>query len=285
MAIFAAVVEQGSFRAAAKHLGLAPSRISQTISDLEKALGVTLLYRSTRKLSLSSEGRTLFESVKVMLAAAEDGLDAIQPSSEEPSGELRVTAPAFITQTEYMDRIAAFAHTYPNVALKMRFSDHVTHLIRDGYDVAIRAGWLKNSEMRSRKIGEMNRTLVASAQYYSSMPPPSHPSDLEDWQWVRFDMRPDRTDMVSKDGDTASVVGRSNVAVDAAFALYEFVVRGLGVTEIPAHLANRAIERGDLVHVLPEWSVDPLGIYVVWPDGSRRQSLTLLFVRFLAEAD
>ena len=113
IAIFSTVVDQGSFRAAALHLGLAPSRISEVVSQLEKDLGVTLLYRSTRQLSLTNEGRHLNEKANAMLQAAEEGLDAINPLSKEPTGALRVTAPAFVTQTELMESCARFSQKYP----------------------------------------------------------------------------------------------------------------------------------------------------------------------------
>jgi len=282
IAIFATVVDQGSFRAAALHLGLAPSRISEVVSQLEKDLGVTLLYRSTRQLSLTNEGRQLNDAAKDMLGAAEAGLDAISPLSNEPSGALRVTAPAFVTQTELMDTFADFSKTYPKVDMDFQFSDRPSDVIRDGFDVAIRAGSLSDSDLMSRKIGHVDRFLVASASYFASMPAPSRPSDLEDWQWIRFAMRTDQTEMIAKDGSVVKVLGTSSISVNSASALFEFAVRGLGVTAIPEHLACRGFNSGDLVHVLPEWAMKPLGLYAVWPDQSRRENLTSLFVRFLA---
>lgn len=284
IAIFATVVDQGTFRAAALHLGLAPSRVSQAVSDLEKDLGVTLLYRSTRQLSLTHEGRVLHERASVMLSAAESGLDAINPMSKEPTGALRVTAPAFITQTALMDTFAAFAKTYPGVRLTLDFSDHPRDLIKDGFDVAIRAGWLEDSEHLTRSIGHADRLLVASPDYFASNAPPTHPKELEDWDWVRFQMRSDQTELTSSEGEVASVTGKSHVAVNSADALYEFAVRGLGLTAVPEHLACRGIDRGELVHVLPDWALRPLGLNAVWPDQSRRKNLTMIFVRFLAEA-
>lgn len=285
LAIFAAVVDAGSFRAAARHLGMAPSRVSQTVSDLEAALGVTLLYRSTRQMSLTNDGELLHRKVQEMLEAAESGLDAISPKSQEPAGSLRVTAPAFVTGTTLMDKLAQFAKTHPRVTLGLHFSDRPSDLIRDGYDVAIRAGWLEDSELLARNIGTAPRLLVASADYCGARPVPTHPDDLAHWDWVRFAMRPDRTDLTSPDGNVASIVGQSHVTVDSAVALYEFTVRGLGLSELPDHLAARGIERGELIHVLPDWSLRPLEFHAVWPDKSRRESLTLMFVRFLAESE
>jgi len=283
MAIFASVVDQGTFRAAAQHLGLAPSRVSQTVSDLERELGVTLLYRSTRRLALTAEGQILYDKVNQMLQAAETGLDAINILSSQPTGELRVTAPAFVTQTAIMDLFAEFARKYSHVNLKLNFSDQPRDLIREGFDVGIRAGWLKDSELMSRKIGEVNRLLVASPDYVASKPEPTEPADLEKWDWLHFSMRPDRAEFFSQNGETAVVACNYKIEVDSAYALYEFAIRGLGVTPLPESLVKRAFERGELVPVLPDWSSKPLSVLAVWPDRSRRESLTLIFVRFLAD--
>jgi len=268
IAIFSSVVDQGSFRGAALHLGLAPSRVSEIVSNLD----------------LTHEGRLLNAKAQDMLAAVEMGLDAINPASKEPSGALRLTVPAFVTQTELMDYFANFASEYPKVNLDFHFSDHPRDLIKDGFDVAIRAGWLEDSEYLAQKIGKTDRLLVASPKYFSSKSSPSRPSDLESWSWVRFVMRPDQTKLTSVNGKVVSVTGKSRISVNSADALYAFAVAGLGLTAIPEHLACRGFQRGELVHVLPDWSLQPLGLYAVRPDLSRRENLTTLFVRFLANA-
>lgn len=283
IAVFATVVEQGTFRAAAAHLGMAPSRVSETVSGLEKDLGVTLLYRSTRRLSLTREGALLHERGLAMLAAAEAGLDAISPLSEQPQGALRVTAPAFVTQTGLMDRFALFAQRYPKVRLSIDFSDTPRDLIADRFDVGIRAGWLQDSELMARSIGQADRLLVASPDYVSARGMPCDPSELEAWDWIRFSIRPDQTELTSADGRVQVVTGRESISVNTADALYEMAVRGLGVTAIPENLARRGFERGELMHVLPDWTLRGLGFYAVWSDTSRRENLTKLFVRFLAE--
>lgn len=282
IAIFSTVVDQGSFRAAARSVGLAPSRVSEVVSQLEKELGVTLLYRSTRQLTLTNEGRQLHDAAKDMLRAVETGLDNISPLSTEPSGALKVTAPAFVTQTDLMDVFARFAKAYPKVDLDFHFSDRPSNVIRDGFDVAIRAGWLDDSDLMVRTIGHVDRYLVSSPTYFDAMPVPKKPSDLEDWQWIRFIMRADQTELTSKEGQVVKVLGKSSVSVNSASALFEFAVRGLGLTAIPEHLARRGLDRGELVHVLPEWTMKPLGLHAIWPNQSRRENLTTLFVRFLA---
>ena len=283
IAIFSTVVDQGTFRAAALHLGLAPSRVSETVSELEKNLGVTLLYRSTRQLSLTQEGRVLHENAQAMLTTVERGLDAITHTAKDPQGALRITAPAFVTQTRLTDSFSDFAKAYPGIDLQFDFSDSPRDMIKDGFDVAIRAGWLEDSELMTRNIGRTGRLLVASPSYIATHKPPTHPTDLETWDWLRFSVRAPRLNLTSPDGEVVAVSGKSHVSVNSADALYEFAARGLGLSAIPEDLACRGFERGDLAHVLPEWSLRPLGLHAVWPDQSRRENLTVLLVRFLAE--
>ncbi len=283
IAVFATVVHQGTFRAAATHLGLAPSRISQTVSELEKDLGVTLLYRTTRQLSLTQEGRVLFEKAQEMLRAVEMGIDAINPVSSEPVGSLRISAPAFITQTELMGAFVEFAKVYPKVTLDLNFTDHKMDLIKDGFDLAIRAGWPEDSEFQSRKIGVARRLLVASHEYCSKRTLPQHPDDLSDWDFIRFSIRPDAYELTSSEGKTIRVSGRTNVSVNSADALYECAVLGLGISAVPENLANRGFESGTLVHLLPEWTLRTMGYHAVWPSQSRRENLTVFFVRFIAK--
>ncbi|MEO1227779.1 MAG: LysR family transcriptional regulator [Myxococcota bacterium] len=283
MAIFATVVDKGSFRAAGRQLGLSPSRISETVSDLEQQLGVTLMYRSTRRMSLTHEGHVLYAEAKRMLEAAESGLDAIRPASSEPQGALKVAAPAFVTQSALMDTFADFAKAYPRVQLDLDFSDHRRDLIKEGFDVAVRAGQLESSELRARSIGVTQRRLVASPAYVASKDLPLHPRDLESWDWVRFALRSEQIHFTSPDGETLSVQGSSHVVVDSASALQALVVRGLGLSVLPEDLAAHGCERGELVHVLPGWSLRPLGLYVVWPQQARRANLTMIFIRFLAD--
>jgi DNA-binding transcriptional LysR family regulator len=171
---------------------------------------------------------------------------------------------------------------HPLVALSVVYTDHRMELLEDGFDLNIRVGWLDNSSMMSRKLGESERALVAGAQYAASRPPPQHPSDLEDWDWIRYQQRSDVTEFNSINGETVKVTGNARLEVDSIDALYHFACQNIGVTVLPAHLVDRGVTSGALVRLLPQWRLRPLGYYAVWPDKSRRENLTVLFVRFLA---
>jgi DNA-binding transcriptional LysR family regulator len=283
MAVFASVVDEGSFRSAAKKLGVAPSRVSHTISDLEDFLEVTLLNRTTRKLYLTDEGRKFYKHVVGIVKSAEAGVDELNANAQHQIGSLKISLPAFMGTSAIATRIAKFAEQHPKVNLSLTYTDQVTDILKEGLDLSIRAGWLEDSSMLSRKLDESERLLVASKQYYSSMPKPIHPSNLKNWKWIRFDMRSPNIQFTHGSGETVTVQENSRISMNSAEALLHFTRENLGLTILPEHLVKGGIESGELIHVLPEWKQKPLGYYAVWPDTSRRENLTLLLVRFLAE--
>src|SRR5215472_6027936 len=190
MAVFARAVELGSFRAAAKVLGLSPSVVSHHVTQLEASLDVVLLYRTTRRLTLTDDGEKLFEAARQMLAAAEGGLQQLTRNALNPSGRLRVAAPASLMSGALADDLAEFAASLPRVVVSMHFSDAPVDIIRDGIDVAVRGGKLPDSDLKSKRLGEMPRRVVASPAYVATRETPKHPSDLAKWDWIRLKSRP-----------------------------------------------------------------------------------------------
>ena len=285
MAIFAQVVDEGSFRAAAKKVGLSPSRISETVSDLEDYLGVTLLNRTTRKIALTNEGRMFYGRVVEMLRSAEAALNELNALALEPVGALRISIPAFLAGGPLTTAVATFTKLHPNVAISVSYTDNVLGLLENGYDMSIRVGWLDDSSMMSRKLAEGQRTLVAGKGYASERATPRRPSDMEDWDWIRYKNRSDITTFTDRSGQSEKVTGNAQIEVDSIDALYHLACQDTGATVLPSFLADRGVAAGHLVKLLPDWTLRPLGIYAVWPDKSRRESLTLLFVRYLAEQE
>ncbi|NND40844.1 MAG: LysR family transcriptional regulator [Silicimonas sp.] len=283
MAVFARVVDKGSFRAAAQDIGVAPSRVSQTITDLENYLGTTLLYRTTRKLALTGEGRALYARVTEMLRSAEAGLNEINATVEDPVGALRVAVPAFLSTSELTTAMATFIQQHPNVALSLFYSDRNVEIIESGFDLAIRAGSLSDSAMMSRKLGSISRALVAGAKYAKLHSVPKRPADMEDWDWIRYKQRSDTIELTSDKGETERVTGRSQIEVDSANALYHFAMQDVGASVLPENLTKQSVASGALVRLLPKWRLGDIDLHAVWPDSSRRENLTLLFVRFLAD--
>lgn len=285
LAIFARAVEAGSFRAAAKAEGLAPSVVSHHVAKLEERLGLPLIYRSTRRMSLTPSGAKLFASARAMLNAAETGLDAVTSEARQPGGDLRVTAPAVLASGSLIDDIAAFAVKFPRVRLMLDFSDIRRDIVSGGVDVAVRMGRLEDSALKSRRLGEAERILVASARYAAAKSTPHSPADLATWDWLRLKGVHDSARAVfrHRTKGAASVAVDARMVVDDAIALYRLALSGLGLASVPRFLAERDIAAGLVVEILPAWRLGALGIHAVWPANAPRGGLISLFVAFLVD--
>lgn len=283
MAVFARVVDEGSFRAAARDLSVAPSRVSQTISDLEQYIGVTLMYRSTRKLSLTTDGRKFYQHAAEIMRNAEAGMNELNSLSQKPFGELKVTLPAFLVSSNISQAIGEFAKQYADISLSLIYTDQRVDLLDQGIDLTIRVGWLEDSSMLSRKLTESRRLLVASPEYLKALSKPQQPADIINWDWLHFNVRASTIEFTHTNGKIVRITENSRLVINSAEAIANFACQGVGVAILPEHLISKKIESGELVEVLPEWKLKPLGFYAVWPDKSRRESLTLLLVRYLAD--
>lgn len=285
VAIFAAVAEHGSFRGAATVLGLSPSVVSHHISQLEQKLGVALLYRSTRRLALTGEGETLRASAQAMLAAMEDGLDAIRAQSDAPSGALRITLPAALDGSRLLGDIAGFARTYPKVRLEVDFSDDRKNLIRDGYDLAIRMGPRRAVGAASRRLFTVRLRIVASAAHLRARDPIRRPSDLERCDWVELiPARAVRTLLRKPGAAEVQVTPRGAVGANGLRAVFRLMEAGAGLALMPDYLVAEGLAAGRLSAVLPDWEVEPLDVVAEWPEGAAARSLPRLLAAHLRDA-
>jgi DNA-binding transcriptional LysR family regulator len=282
MAIFAKTIDHGSFRAAAKALKLSPSVVSHQIADLEARLGVALLYRSTRSISLTRDGERLLKSANDMLNAAEDGLRSITETLKEPSGEINITMPSVMAHSKIIHQLSRFTSDHPNIELSIDFTDTKKNIIKDGYDLSIRMGWLKDSALISRKISDVDRRLVASRTYVSKREQPETPSDLADWDWLQLSpVRNIKPKFFHKEHKTKTINPNCQISLNDAYALYQFSRNGSGLAIVPEFLAKTDIENGIMEHVLPSWHLESLGIYAVWPQNAPKGSLTRYLVDYL----
>lgn len=281
LAIFAKVVETGSFRAAANALKLSPSVVSHHVAQLEERLGIALLYRSTRRLSLTHDGKKLYVSAEAMLLAAEKGLNSIAYHAAEPTGKLILTLPAMLARSPLVSDIAEFAKTFPKVALSINVSDIQQDLIREGIDLAIRIGSLKDSTLKSKRIFTMKRKLIVAPTLLNQHKSPRQPQDLCKWDWIGLKMRSNTKTLVNQKGKTCLINFEPRVIVDSMDAACQLAIAGLGLATPPAFLVVEDIQRGYLVEPLPKWQVESLPVYIVWPPNASKESLTFRFIAFL----
>lgn len=283
LAIFARVAEAGSFSAAGRALRLSTSVVSHHVKALETRHGVTLLHRSTRALSLTGEGHRLLEAARRMVEAAAEGLDAIADISAGPAGALRLTMPAFLTNSPQENAIWRFARRYPNVAITLHGSDEQINLIAEGYDLAIRLGAMPESTLMSRKIGTFERLLVAAPTYLETIEKPAVPQDLTRCDFVLLDMLPDKFVLRRGKAEVTVLPEQSRVVVNSISGARSAVLAGLGLQKLPLSEISEDLATGRLVRVLPDWSMPTLNIHAVWPGSSRRSSLVRLLLEYLLE--
>ena len=282
MAIFSKTIDHGSFRGAARELRVSPSVVSHHISQLEEHLGVALIYRTTRKLSLTLEGERLLAATHKMLEAVEGELLDLSSSAADPSGELRLTAPSVLSQSGFTDQFAGFSTLYPKVRLTVDFSDLRRDLIADGFDMAIRmsATRLRNSAT-TRNLFTARRTLVASTVYLSGRKAVDQPKDVTDWDWVSLSPSQDNTFRNGR--ETQTINPKAKLHTNDAQALYRLARAGAGLALVPDYLATHDIAEGRVRCVLPDWEPTPVNVFASWPANAPKKGLTRLMLNHLKE--
>lgn len=284
MAIFAKTIDHRSFRGAARELRLSPSVVSHHISQLEESLGVALIYRSTRKLALTREGHRLLAAAQKMLDAVEGELADLSVSATAPSGELSMTIPSVLSQSQFTEKIAAFSKTHPRIKLFLDFSDTRRALIDDGFDIAIRMGPKAKNTATSRKLFSVERKLVGSADYLASRSVPGDPKDLVGWDWLALTPAQNVPLEFRKTGVTqATIKPEAHIFANDAQALYRLARAGAGLAIVPDFLAIEAIESGSMRYVLPDWTLRAIDVFAVWPANAPKHGLIHLTLDALSQ--
>ncbi|MEN8108909.1 MAG: LysR substrate-binding domain-containing protein [Pseudomonadota bacterium] len=178
MVIFYHVVDTQSFSGAARQLGIARSAVSRHISLLEKSIGVRLLNRTTRRLSLTEQGETYFQSCARIVAEAEMAMHRVRKLQDEPVGTLKVTAPSSLGNPLVTPLVSEFMQRYTTLNVELLLDDQVVDMVKEGIDVSIRVGWLDDSNFVARKLGDMPRLLCASPGYIKQQGKPESPAEL-----------------------------------------------------------------------------------------------------------
>ena len=265
-ATFVEVVERGSFTAAAKLRGVPVSTVSRAVGQLEDELGVRLLHRTTRKLSLSDSGRVFFQRMQAALAEAEEAKRAITGFAAEPRGVVRMTAAAGAGGERFARLLAKIATRYPKISIDLHVTYRVVDLVSEGFDLAIRAGKLDDSSLVARKVAESELRLFAAPSYLEKHGRPRTPADLANHACLVYGSgSPNPT--LRLDGPRGKKLIRAHTPFrcdDMGF-LREATVAGLGVALLPGELVEHLVATEQLVSVLPRWGILGGGLYLVWP--------------------
>ncbi len=283
MAVFQAVMDAGSFRGAAKALGLSPSVVSHHVSQLEDQLGFALIYRSTRRISLTDAGAELLESTRRMTRAAEDGLSAMSRRQSNPTGRLKVASPSGGSHAPSIGIMEEFVKLYPGIHLTIDYGDSFVDLEGSGYDVALRGGFtqLKDSSYKSRRVFSDEVWLTASAAKVAEMGMPQTLYDLEGWDWIEYP----KTALISaflSDAPDDLPSMNTRVTLDSFGAALSMNLAGVGIVATIRSAVIRDVNAGRLLRLLPDVELIPIEVYAVWPANVGRDSLVHLLVDHVA---
>lgn len=271
VAIFVQVVRCGSFAEAARRLGVPPNTLSRRVQQLEAQLGTRLMQRSTRHLTLTSAGQVFLERCSGAVEGLMDAGEELLAVNQEPSGLVRVAAPADFFDFFAMEWLTEFLAAHPKVRVDFVLSDGRADLIADRIDVALRGGILEDSSLFARKVLDAgNDGLVASPAYVARQGVPATLQDLADHDCLVFSHPSGKATwrVTGPDGAQAEVQVAGRFSGNTAQALRKAALAGLGIALLPSTLTQRDLRAGLLVPVLPQYQRQGHGVHMVYP--SRR---------------
>nr|WP_247712103.1 LysR family transcriptional regulator [Qipengyuania qiaonensis] len=284
IAIFVAVVDEGSFRGAARRLLLSPSVVSQHITNLEELLGTALFYRSTRAVSLTKEGSDFYDIAVRMTNSGKEALALFSGTARERLVVLRVSMPSTLYQHSLFGRISDFAAARPGILLDLQLTDRMENILEEGIDVAIRGGVIADSELMTRSLLPEPGLLVASPDYLTRAGWPAGFDDLANFDFISF--APVRDIFRHQDQDASREIwGRTAVRTDSMEAVKRMAVAGLGFALIPGFVITEELESGTLCEPLGESFRTKIPLQLVWPSNVSATSPARDLIDFLVATD
>lgn len=284
LTVFVRVGESGSFTRAARDTNLSQPSVSRIVGELEARLGVKLLLRTTRRLTLTAAGEKFLDRARAVLADLDEAEDAAR-GIDSLHGTIRVTLPVVFGMREVIPRLPGFLARYPLLRVDLRVSDAYQDLVAEGVDVAIRLGRLADSTFGARRLAVLPRFVVAAPAYLKARGTPRHPSDLanhdcivgsngfgrESWLFKR------RSTVISVD-----VAGR--IRTDSAPGRYASALAGLGIAQVSAAMCAAELRSGALVALLAGYALEPVEVHAVFPGGPRPSFKVQAFTDYMAAA-
>ena len=286
MEVFVQVVDTGSFTRAAENLQMPKATVSTLVRNLETALTVKLLNRTTRQISVTADGAAYYERCLAILADVRDAEESLSASRASPSGRLRVDVATGFARHLLIPALPDFFARYPDIDLELGCSDRTVDLIEEGVDCAVRGGELSDSTLIARRVGVLRFITVATPSYIAQHGRPTHPDDLHRHQCIKYFSA--KTGKIydwdfARDGQRIQMRVPGRVAVNDANAYLTATLEGMGVSQLVSFIAQPYIVSGQLERVLDDWCVDPLPVHVVYPQNRHLSAKVRAFVEWIAE--
>lgn len=283
LAVLSVVAQHGSFRAAARELGIAPSAVSHAVSVLEVRLGVRLLARTTRSVAPTGEGAALLERLRPALSEIDLALEQALEARDRPAGKLRLNVPRTAAELALAPRLAAFAAAYPDITLEIVSEDRFTDVVEGGFDAGVRLGESLQRDMIAVRIGpQLRGAVVAAPSCLAGREWPRHPRDLANHRCIRFrfssgviyrwEFEKEGEEIVM-DVDGPLIVGEDRVIVQAA-------LDGAGIAFLFEDYVRQPLADGRLVRLLEDWCQPFDGFFVYYPSRKQMRPALRAFVDF-----
>ncbi len=259
LAVFVAIADEGGFTAAATALGLPKSTVSRRLADLELLLRTSLFRRSTRALSLTDEGRRIYEMAKPTITAADNAARAIAERERRVAGRVSLTTTAALGQYLVVPHLIKLAAAYPDVQVELRLTERRINIIGEGVDLAVRTGALDDSDLVARRLCKVRRLLVASPAYLERVGAPAAPSDLAAHNAIVISAA---LDSWRFDGGWECSM-RWTIAAGNMLVAHQLARLDHGIALLPDFMLETDLEQGSLIRLLPEYPMEPADAWIV----------------------
>ncbi len=285
MRSFVQLVDAGTATKAAGVRGVAVSAISRHMKELEARLGVQLMQRTTRRMSLTAEGRVFYDRAVQILTDLAEAEAEVSQQSAVLKGRLKIATPVSFGVAHLSSAIAAFMHGHPEITVELDMSDRRVDLVEEGFDLAIRIGALRDSTLMARKIADVHHVVCGAPDFFKTRGLPSHPRTLEGWPGLCYGNLPNPPLWTYRapDGKEGSVLVDTRFEATNGDALREMAIAGHGVLCEPSFIVHGAVERGLLQPVLTDYRWYDMAVYVVYPPTRHLSSRVRRFIDFLVE--
>jgi len=286
MEVFVQVVDSGGFTRAAENMQLPKATVSTLVQSLEQALQVKLLHRTTRQVSVTSDGAAYYERCLRILSDVREAEESLSNNRVSPSGRLRVDVATGLASNLLIPALPDFFKRYPDIRLDLGCSDRPVDLIEEGVDCAIRGGELPDSALIARRIGVLSFVTAATPGYFASHGRPAHPNQLSEHRCINyFSSRSGKTldwDFVRGD-ETIIVPVAACLALNDSNAYMAAGLQGLGLIQMPSYIVEPMLASGQMELALEDWASAPLPINVVYPQNRHLSAKVRVFVEWIAD--
>ena len=282
---FSAVIEHGSFTAAAQALGISKPVVSKQISLLEQQLGVQLLHRTTRRLHLTQAGEVFASySVKIM-SEVQEAEQSVSRLQSEPRGRLRISAPESLAMSLLPEVLPRFQQAFPKLELEICITGRFVDLVEEGIDVALRVGTLDDSSLIARKLMPCSFHVCASTDYLNRHGRPKHPNELARHNCLIYSQgqNPETWHFRDGQGKRLNVKVKGNLHSDTGSLLMNAALNNAGIIIAPTFMVRSVLEQGRLETVLDDYMPTETGLYAVYPYSRLVSKKVRVFVDYLAE--